>query len=93
MGDTPDSIIPADLKHIQQVLESQNPDIVLTFGKQARIVCDLWKGPALILPHPAYRVVTNDLFQLASQLINTGVHQQIELCQKKDGIVQSTFYK
>ncbi len=52
-----------DLGYIAAVL-AQGPRAVVTCGSQAlRAVGPLWTGPLLALPHPAYRCLTDALYQ------------------------------
>ena len=87
VGDCPDSVIPADLSHMRQVIEEQKPDVVVALGEQAKLCLkQLGSGPMLFLPHPAYRVVTNDLYQKAGRMISKGVTGVVELKQEKQRV-------
>jgi hypothetical protein len=73
VGATPDSIVAADLDHVRAVVERERPDVVVAFGRLATAALDA-AGisatlPTLALPHPAARVVTNDLFRAAGELV------------------------
>jgi hypothetical protein len=82
VGDTPDSVIPASYDHIVRVLRAQMPDVVITFGVQAaEALSFLSETPRLILPHPAYRIVTNKLFRRAGELLCEGFRGTVELRQ------------
>lgn len=85
VGATPGSIVPPDFDHIRQVLSERDPRLVITCGKQAEeALTQVWGGSMLILPHPAYRVVTNALFIRAGQLIfEIEPKERIKLIQER----------
>ena len=65
VGDNPNSRVPADPRHIRRVLGRRPWDAVVVCGTQARdaAVPLAHAQPAiLIVPHPAYRVLSNDLY-------------------------------
>lgn len=89
VGATANSVIPADESHIRSVLEAVAPDFTLALGRQAtEALLKLQQQPLLILPHPTYRPVTNQLYQQAGQLINNGFQGIIELKQRR-GFVET----
>ncbi len=94
VGDHPDSILPADHNHIRSVIEEVNPSIIVTCGSQAfQAIIDLNQDkPVLAIPHPSYRVVTNDLFIAAAHAINKGVTGVIKLRQLK-GMIKKEIVK
>lgn len=70
VGATPDSIIKPDPEHILKVLAERSPRMVIACGSHAeRALLELWDGPLLLIPHPAYRVVTNQMFEHAREYI------------------------
>jgi hypothetical protein len=82
VAESPDGVLPPDEAHIRQVLREQQPDVVVTFGEQARkALLPLWHGPMVCLPHPAYRVVTNVLFESAAPYLASG--RRIRLIQQR----------
>lgn len=83
VGDCPSSVVRPDLGHIRGVLRSQSPDFVLACGSQAgRCLLEVGVGvPLLIVPHPAYRVVTNRLFSMARNMLVDGFCGVCELKQ------------
>ena len=91
VGDHPDSVIPPDYQHIRQVLLEQQPTHVLALGQQAgratEPFCDV---PLLIVPHPAYRVVTNELYKQAGSLLSTGFTGIVELKQGRGSVLTIT---
>lgn len=88
-GSTPDSVVEPDIEHI--IYELKAASYVVTCGKQAELsVLPLWDGPALILPHPAYRVVTNKLFDRAKELIDERSNKTIKLRQLRGQIEELT---
>jgi len=71
VGASASSVVPPDEVHIRKVLERRSPDVVVACGQQAeRALLSLWKGSLLALPHPASRLVTNELYTQARQLLN-----------------------
>lgn len=51
IGGKPSSVFPPDIKHICRVIEEEQPELVLTFGKVA------WQGVNLALNQSHYRCV------------------------------------
>jgi hypothetical protein len=89
VGDNPDSLLPPDPKHVLAVLAEQKPDYVVALGQQAaRAVRPLCKVPLLIVPHPTYRVVTNELLRHAGKLLAEGF-VGIKLLRQGRGLVES----
>lgn len=89
VGEDPDSIVRPDPEHILGLLKTVGPEVVITFGAQAeRAIADLWFGPHLILPHPAYRVVTNELFREAHSILLEGFEGKVKLTQKKGKVLR-----
>lgn len=87
VGATPNSVVPPAPDHIAAVLAKSCPHMVVTMGKQAAAaVVPLCLSPVLILPHPAYRVVTNELFEEAGRYICSGWDGTVELIQTRDGV-------
>jgi hypothetical protein len=87
VGATPDSILPPDLAHIQAILERRQPSIVVACGKQAeQALMRLWGGALIAVPHPAHRLVTNDLYTEARKLLHEGFTGRIALRQLKGGV-------
>lgn len=84
VGDTPDSVVPADAEHIRTVLAAQAPDVVVTFGRLAKIaVAKIATVPIVSVPHPAHRLVTNALYRRAGKMISGGVAASFELRQRR----------
>lgn len=86
VGNHPDSVIPIDYDHVRNVLNTQKPDMVLVFGKQAAEAVKICTCPIMILPHPAYRVLTNALLKKAGRKLNRGFTGVVKLTQGR-GIV------
>lgn len=83
-GDCPDSVVPPCKEHIAKVITAQNPDCIVCCGKQAEDALQMWGSrPKLILPHPAYRVLTNALYRQAGQIIANGFTGTITLRQER----------
>lgn len=77
LGDHPNSKFEPNLKHLKLSLKRTQPDFVLSCGQYAEnAIQQIWNGPLLAIPHPAFRLLTNDLLQIAKQsIINWGVFQ------------------
>ena len=89
VGEGPNSVVPPDPDHIRGVIDRQSPDVVVMCGKQARkAVFPLWSGPALILPHPTHRVVTDKLYREAGTLLGAGIESVVELVQERGRFVK-----
>lgn len=87
VGDNPDSVIAPDLEHVKRVLDKQRPDAVVAFGAQAaRVLRPVAKVPLLIVPHPAYRVVTNELYRQAGIFLSSGFEGVLELRQCRGAV-------
>lgn len=60
------SVFPPDLDHIRRILKRREPRVVVACGKQAEeALLELWDKALLIVPHPAYRVLTDSLYEHA----------------------------
>jgi hypothetical protein len=76
VGDSPDSVVPPDTDHIEEVLQLKQPYAVLALGKQAEIALTPFCSqllPLLAVPHPAHRLLTNELYQHAGRLLVSGI--------------------
>lgn len=83
----PSGICPPDIAHIQRVLNARQPQIVVACGKQAEnIVGQLWRGPLLVVPHPAHRLVTDALFREARRLLSQDFSARLALRQLNGSI-------
>jgi len=88
VGKTADSIFPPNLVHIENVIQEQRPDLVVACGKQAEnALLGIFPRSLLIVPHPAHRLVTNSLYELAATWINYGLLGALALRQR-EGYVQ-----
>ena len=79
-GATPDSVVPADLKHVNHVITLNRPDVIIACGRLVEKAMDQLTGLPLWLavPHPAHRVLTNCLyFKIGQDLgcLATGLFQ------------------
>jgi hypothetical protein len=98
VGATSNSVVPPDARHIQCVLSNQYPDIVIAFGKQAaKALRSLCTCPLLILPHPAYRVLTNRLYEDAARHLKRNFPRLenviVEMSETKDEIHYQWSYR
>lgn len=83
---TSDGVEPPDFEHIKRVLETRKPEIVVACGKQAeKSLMKLWEGKLLAVPHPASRLLTNELYKEARRFIEEGFEGQVALRQTKEG--------
>lgn len=91
-GDAPSSIIQPDPRHIRTIIESCKPQVIVACGKLPEIALRLyWRGPLLCLPHPAHRVLTNALYEMASLMLEHGVVGQKALRQRRGGVELESF--
>jgi hypothetical protein len=82
VADDPDGVCEPDLGHVLDVLERRRPEFVLACGAQAKSVATrLWPGRLITTPHPAHRLVTNDLFALCRGMILSGDFHREALIQ------------
>ena len=83
VGKSPANVVPPSTAHIALILHVRKPSIVVACGRQAeKALLSLWKGPLLAIPHPACRVVTNDLFSRAREMLPS-IRTQIALRQRR----------
>lgn len=70
VGDGPDAQHEPDLPHLRRTLRRVRPTLILTCGMNAeQAIVQLWDGPLIAIPHPAYRLLTNDLLARCKQFI------------------------
>lgn len=87
VGLSADSKLPVDKSYLRGVLAAVEPTIVVACGIQAEIACDeLWSGHLLCVPHPAHRLLTDELYKLAGELILNGEIGRLKLRQGKGRI-------
>ena len=92
VGGTPDSVIPPDVDHIKALLARHNPQVVVACGKQAEIaLLGLWSGPLLAVPHPAHRLLTDQLYREARTLLANGFNERLALRQMRGHISRQTY--
>lgn len=64
------SRIPPDPDHVLGTLARNNPRFVLACGAQAgKIAAELWPGRLILMPHPAWRLMTPELLLTVRGLI------------------------
>lgn len=88
VGDNPDSIISPDYDHMRDVISRIRPSIIVTCGSQAFAAINAIAPakPIVAIPHPAFRVVTNQLFVVAADTINQGVNGIVRIRQLKGNV-------
>lgn len=99
VGAEPSSIVPPDPNHIQWVLWDRGErmvkraSVVICFGKQAaKAVCPFAEQagvPILIVPHPAYRCLTNELYEHAGRMLAEGFEGRVELSQGRGKVLKT----
>lgn len=89
-GDEPNSVVPPDVEHIRRVVDSVNPSAIVLMGKQAlksvRPICE--DIPLLAIPHPAFRLLKNELYIRAGELLRDGFEGEIELRQGRESVLE-----
>jgi hypothetical protein len=87
VGATPDSVIPPDMEHVRRILAERQPRIVVACGKQAEtVLVKLWDGALIAVPHPAHRLLTDNLYREARTLLCADFKERIALRQGR-GVV------
>lgn len=66
IGSGPRSLLPVQHKNVKDRIRRVNPDIVIACGKSAEEACTDWSGNMMVIPHPAYMLLTNDLLDHAA---------------------------
>lgn len=70
VSETPDGIEPADDGHILGIIDAHKPECVVACGLHAeRAIRRLWSGKLLCVPHPAHRLLTDDLYREARRML------------------------
>jgi hypothetical protein len=68
---TPSGVLPPDLDHVKRMLKRQKPTVVVACGRIAEYVSmGMWDGRLMLVPHPAYRLLTNKLIDTARDLLD-----------------------
>jgi hypothetical protein len=87
VSSTPDGVCPPDTEHIQKILRERKPDVVIACGKQAeRALLIIWRGPMVVVPHPACRVLTTRAYLLANQMLTDDFNDRVAIRQKRGGL-------
>jgi hypothetical protein len=77
VGETPNSVIPPDIEYIKSIINKREPEAIVACGKQAeKILSELWSGPLIITPHPAYRVLKNSVYERVRELLIKGFNEK-----------------
>jgi len=62
IGDGPDSQLAPCLRHTRRAISRVKPDAVMACGKVAEeVAMEVWDGPLFVIPHPAFRLLSDDL--------------------------------
>jgi hypothetical protein len=84
----PSGIEAPDADHIQRVLCSRQPRVVVACGKQAEIALKaIWQGPMIAVPHPAHRLLTDRLYRQARRLLTPQFDRRVALRQGRGRVV------
>lgn len=79
VGSVSSAKFPANHEHIRTVLDIRRPVLVIAFGTIASdALQEIWSGPLICLPHPAARVLRDQLYFEAAKLIRTGIDQRVK---------------
>lgn len=82
VADNPNGRVPPDFDYILEIIRRRQPKIIVTCGLQARdALRRTWGGPLLAVPHPAYRYLTNELYQEAKALLTPSYVKRAEMLQ------------
>lgn len=70
LGKGPDSKPRPNLAHLRRRLKAVGPTVVLACGKMAEgAILQIWDGPLIVIPHPASRVLTEELTERAKKML------------------------
>lgn len=88
VGAEPSSIVEPDDEHIQDVLSSTEATVIVAMGKQAAesVRPFVSRRPFMIVPHPAYRCLTNELYRQAGELLAEGFIGTVEYSQLRGAV-------
>lgn len=82
------SVMPPMPEWVENVLEWHDPEFVIACGKQAEnSVLPLWPGRLIVMPHPAHRVNTNNLFKEIAQVIKDDSFHRHRVVQEPGRVV------
>ncbi len=86
VAEEPNGVMAPDLDHVRALL-TQEPPFVVACGKQASAVARaLWPGRLLVTPHPAYRLVTDELFRRLALEIARNTFGRMEFFQLRGAV-------
>jgi hypothetical protein len=99
VGEKPSSVVTADLAHMRAVVEEQKPDVIVACGLKAHSAISFLAAtaipslklqdiPTLMIPHPACRVLQNDLYRYAGRLLADGFTGRVRLDQERGGFTR-----
>lgn len=87
-GKTPSSVTPVDRQHVGAIIDMCKPRVIVACGLVAeKTLREAWAGALLCLPHPAHRVLTNDLYKHARKLLDGHFTERLALRQHRKGIL------
>jgi hypothetical protein len=79
---TASGVLPPDLPHLAE-LTAERPYIVACGQQAAWFVSNHWDGSALVIPHPAYKVLTNALLIEARSFLQSPIGRQRLVQERK----------
>lgn len=88
VGPTAASVVPPDLDYVREILEARRPTVVIACGKQAEeALGQIWGGGLVVVPHPACRILTNELYAQARKLAGAVTFERVAYRQIKGKIL------
>jgi hypothetical protein len=82
LGCGPDAKLPVCPAHLRRAFNRVRPQIVLACGAEAeKAALELWRGDIVSIPHPAHRLLTNELLADAAQIIGWRLTQRENTAQ------------
>ena len=79
---TPDGVLIPDLQHMREVIKEQKPHLIVACGRVAeKAARGIWSGSLIAVPHPAHRLLTNELYCAVGYMIRRGFSGRIALRQ------------
>lgn len=77
--------------HIKAVIAEHDPTLVVGCGNScAATLPTIWSGPLLLVPHPAFRLLTNDLYIEGRRLIELPTVDRLILRQLRGSFTINT---
>lgn len=85
VGETPDSVIAPDYDYVREIIKKREPEIIIACGKQAEeVLLEVWDGRLIVVPHPAYRLLKNEVYLEVRNLLEVGFEGRVR-CESSSG--------